>query len=1241
MNRRMDLQFHTRCITAIINFSIFARLFRSGLPLLSQKKIGLKLRWCIALGLLICGSKAAMANTNDPWSDQFYNNGLSGSVNAMVTAADGSIYVGGVFGSAGRAASSGVAKWNEATESWESLGGGVGWQVYALASAPDGTLYAGGGQRSGSFSGVGLVWQWNTSTENWDEIGNSANGLIGTIEALAVGSDGTVYAGGTSGSGYSAGYVSQFNPSSSDWEQLGSNLVRRVTALAMAMDGTLHAGAGATLGGSPRGVVAKWDGVAWTDLGIATNYDVKTLAFDLDDTLYAGGTTGGGGIRRPFISRLGPSLDGDLDGDTEGDFNGDDAIASGWEQIDVSLMDIGSNGVYSLKFSNSGILHAGDARGVSKWSDVDGSWERMGSELNSVVNDITFGPTGTLYAGGGFTRSIDGMSFNRAAKFNASSGSWEPLGTDGNGLNGGVYSMVAGPDDLVYVGGRFSLAGGSGVFRTTLAKWNGLSWQELTGVDQDIDAIAVGQDGSVYLGDRFGVTVWDPVSNQLTPLAGLSGQVNALIVHPDGSLYAGGEFVSGIRRWNGSTWESVGNDLDNDVFALAIGPDQKVYAGGRFEQRVAEWDGVSWTGFGDGPSMVVYAIAVDGDGAVYVGGESFLDAAVAKWDGDAWDVIGEDLDNTINRRVLAIALGPDAEIYAAGWPTDSGNLALWNGSTWNTLGSGVKGTITALAVVPDRTLYAAGFFSIAGGKVSNSIAAWDIPVNAPPIANAGVDQTGIEAESAIGAVFTLDGSLSSDAETEADQLNYSWMVPSGILSGITVDVELPLGTTTVGLEVNDGTDSDTDTVDITVVDTTAPDLVVPPDIDTTTEMDSIALNLGTPTVSDLVSAEDDIEISNDAPEQFAADQTTTVTWTATDQAGNSTDATQIVTVTKSDTGKQDTDGDGVADTADVCPLTMVPEVSVPSNGNLSNYRYALTDPSAVTDSGAVRFVTNPVRDYTTLDTAGCSCEQILLLTGSTKMTDYKSGCRRSVLDDFIEDLANGTYSVPEDQETEADTDMDGVVDSEDVFPNDPTESADFDADGIGDNADTDDDNDGVQDDNDAFPRNPNETSDFDGDLIGNNADTDDDNDGQSDAHEIACASNPLDASDTAPDSNGNGIPDCVDEGGAGGVDTDADGVLDSLDICPATVVPEQTVPELGSLANHRYALTDVTSVDESGAIVFISTPANFIYSTADTSGCSCEQILGLTGNTRATERKRGCARSTLDNFIDDVQAGVY
>ncbi len=78
-----------------------------------------------------------------------------------------------------------------------------------------------------------------------------------------------------------------------------------------------------------------------------------------------------------------------------------------------------------------------------------------------------------------------------------------------------------------------------------------------------------------------------------------------------------------------------------------------------------------------------------------------------------------------------------------------------------------------------------------------------------------------------------------------------------------------------------------------------------------------------------------------------------------------------------------------------------------------------------------------------------------------------------------------------------DLDGDGVDNSVDTFPNDPTETADADMDGVGDNSDAfpndatetaDADMDGVGDNSDAFPNDPAESADIDMDGVGDNGD---------------------------------------------------------------------------------------------------------------------------------------------------------
>ena len=80
---------------------------------------------------------------------------------------------------------------------------------------------------------------------------------------------------------------------------------------------------------------------------------------------------------------------------------------------------------------------------------------------------------------------------------------------------------------------------------------------------------------------------------------------------------------------------------------------------------------------------------------------------------------------------------------------------------------------------------------------------------------------------------------------------------------------------------------------ITVIDTTSPDISAPSDIVAeATDLSNNVVELGEATVYDIMSVE---SITNDAPEFFPVGETT-VTWTATDSSGNSSTATQTVTI---------------------------------------------------------------------------------------------------------------------------------------------------------------------------------------------------------------------------------------------------------------------------------------------------------------------------------------------------------
>ena len=92
---------------------------------------------------------------------------------------------------------------------------------------------------------------------------------------------------------------------------------------------------------------------------------------------------------------------------------------------------------------------------------------------------------------------------------------------------------------------------------------------------------------------------------------------------------------------------------------------------------------------------------------------------------------------------------------------------------------------------------------------------------------------------------------------------------------------------------------------------------------------------------------------------------------------------------------KDLDGDGVNDDADVCPMTMIPEM--PAVG-LGKNRFALTNDDFAFDSSAPNGK-GPGRSYSTVDTAGCSCAQIIEAEGLGK-GHAKFGCSIGVMDNW-------------------------------------------------------------------------------------------------------------------------------------------------------------------------------------------------------------------------------------------------
>lgn len=203
------------------------------------------------------------------WDSPFADPEITRDVHALAVTDDGELCVGGFFGGAIEPFNY-VARWEG--RYWSKLGPGgangvTGPVNVLLANGND--VYVGGAFGSINTGPTGPVWslhgiaRWD-GRQWWRLGGDTDFGVIGSVKALA--RDGTnLYVGGRfmGAGGISLTNVAKWN--GREWSALGAGLGDfendRVTALAVGPDGTLYAGGSfLTSGGRPVRRLARWDG---------------------------------------------------------------------------------------------------------------------------------------------------------------------------------------------------------------------------------------------------------------------------------------------------------------------------------------------------------------------------------------------------------------------------------------------------------------------------------------------------------------------------------------------------------------------------------------------------------------------------------------------------------------------------------------------------------------------------------------------------------------------------------------------------------------------------------------------------------------------------------------------------------------------------------------------------------------------------------------------------------------------
>ena len=235
----------------------------------------------------------------------------------------------------------------------------------------------------------------------------------------------------------------------------------------------------------------------------------------------------------------------------------------------------------------------------------------------------------------------------------------------------------------------------------------------INGCNFTVKASAV-NGSDLYIGGEFALS-----SYAGSPICGVST-----------ASYPSTKNMSGVFKWNGYGWSSLGKFTGGYIESLAIDSNGILYAGGSFNNvngnsmnALVKFSGSSWTTLSTGlPSgSSVRAIKPDLNGNIYIGG-SFATAGgitvngIAKWNGSTFSSIGSGVSGGM---VYAINLDSSNNIYVGGSFTSIGGVAVsyfakWTGTTWTYVGSsasaGPNGQVNAIAI-DGSTIYAGGSFN--------------------------------------------------------------------------------------------------------------------------------------------------------------------------------------------------------------------------------------------------------------------------------------------------------------------------------------------------------------------------------------------------------------------------------------------------------------------------------------------------------------------------------------------------
>lgn len=529
------------------------------------------------------------------------------------------IVIGGNFRSAGDVACGHLVRWQPTTRLLTAIPPPSGplRQVADLVLLPNGALAV---AFHDATSGASNIAAWDGTA--WTSLGGDFQAGIVDLHVRA---SGELIASGwfSAAGGVPARGLARWT--ASGWQEFAGGVSGVVHDILELPNGDLVAGGRfQQIGGVLADNIARWNGTSWSPLGGGRSWDVVALA------------------RLP---------NGDLMVGSDGLSRWD---GSAWHTVPgLSTTAVHGFGVAALHpLANGALLVGGTfdtvagqpSRGLAAWNPANGQWSTYGMGIRerayatTTLATLQELPNGEIFVGGEFD-GVDSIDVRNAAVHDANG--WRAMA---DGIPAGAWRILALDGDRFVVSGWFRSLGN--VPAHWIAEWDGAAWRPL---GAGIQGSSTNQDG-----------------------------IHDLLRMPNGDILAAGRFdsagglpVSGLARWDGSTWSAFGSGVFTNsgrgtIHRLLRLPNGDVLAAGHFTsiggvaaRNIARWDGAVWAPIGLGVAYAINDMAMLTNGLLAVVGDD-----LATWDGHSWSEWQYFGANEACRSIVALDNG---QFVTAGW----------------------------------------------------------------------------------------------------------------------------------------------------------------------------------------------------------------------------------------------------------------------------------------------------------------------------------------------------------------------------------------------------------------------------------------------------------------------------------------------------------------------------------------------------------------------------------------------